>query len=329
MSVAQHTHFVVRAFTCTFTPTGILVTCYTNNPCHLWLRWTNIIPQKHVNTTMVRGAPIGSYIDQCFVVYHDLEQNEAGDTILHTFTAEPWPSCETRWFYFWGNVNSIKSPSASALFSHHRHYALAIYSDPGEGLVTCDGFAGRHVWAETWTQVHDGLGNVKYPYAIINQCGIGTSPALGSWRGIYRLKMTFDLAAIPVGATILSAKYYFYLTQKTDTLNCNPTFALVSGSPAVYNYVTLADYQLCSAAPISDILSHPDMPINTWTYFTIQPQHLNQFPPGQKAGIYLREYNHDALDSPPPWKQQKRADIMYCSADYPGLNPYLYIEYTI
>jgi hypothetical protein len=120
VTTAQLLHFVVRNVTYTITATGIQVICYSNNPCHLWLRWTNIVPQKHVITRIVRGAPIGTYIDQCFVVYTDVEQQELGDTFTHTFILEPWPVCETRWFYFWGTVEGQLSPSRSAIFSYHR-----------------------------------------------------------------------------------------------------------------------------------------------------------------------------------------------------------------
>ena len=120
MTTAQLLHFVVRNVTYTITAAGVQVVCYSNNPCHLWLRWTNIVPQKHVNTVIVRGAPMGTYIDQCFVVYTDVEQQELGDTWTHTFILEPWPVCETRWFYFWGTVSGVLSPSRSAIFSYHR-----------------------------------------------------------------------------------------------------------------------------------------------------------------------------------------------------------------
>lgn len=123
-------HFVVRNVTYTPTLTGYLVTCYTNYPVHLFKRETTTQPQKHINPVVVRGAPVGTYIDQCFVVYTDIDQQEPGDTYEHTFIEEPWPYCETRWFYFWGTVEGQLSPSASAIFSFHSKLAVYCYQEP-------------------------------------------------------------------------------------------------------------------------------------------------------------------------------------------------------
>jgi len=131
MTIPQLLHFVVRNITYTPILTGYLVTCYTNNPCHLSLRWTSTVPAKHVNPRMVRGAVVGTYIDQCFVAYKDIEQNEAGDTFTHTFTVDPWPYCETRYFYFWGTVDGNLSPSASCIFYYHSTASLKYcYNEP-------------------------------------------------------------------------------------------------------------------------------------------------------------------------------------------------------
>lgn len=112
--------FVVRRITYTLTDFGFEIVCYTNNPCHLFLRYTKTRPQRHIHARTVRGAPVGTYIDQCFVNYHDNEQEEAGDTYTHTFLKEPWPYCETRWLYFWGTVDGNLSPSKTCIFQKHQ-----------------------------------------------------------------------------------------------------------------------------------------------------------------------------------------------------------------
>lgn len=102
------------------TATGYIITVTTNHKCHLWLRWTNITPVKHHHLSPERGASFDISTRYCFVGYHDNEQEEAGDTYEHTFIKEPWPVCETRWFYFIGQVSAGRSPSDSAVFIKHR-----------------------------------------------------------------------------------------------------------------------------------------------------------------------------------------------------------------
>jgi len=137
-------HFVVRNVTYTPTLTGYLVTCYTNYPVHLFKRETTTVPQKHINNKIVRGAPVGTYIDQCFVVFTDIEQQEPGDTTTHTFIEEPWPYRETRWFYFWGTVEGQLSPSASAIFSFHSKLAVYCYQIPLVPEQQVSWLAGYH-----------------------------------------------------------------------------------------------------------------------------------------------------------------------------------------
>ncbi|GAI25453.1 unnamed protein product, partial [marine sediment metagenome] len=55
----------------------------------------------------------------CFDVYHDNEQEEAGDTLTHTFIKQNWPFCQTRSFYFIGTRDRFESPSESCIFHYH------------------------------------------------------------------------------------------------------------------------------------------------------------------------------------------------------------------
>jgi hypothetical protein len=128
MTTAQLQHWAVLDLIQTLTADGFKIVAITNNPCHLWMRWTVIKPQKHIKLQVIRGVTAQRLIDQCFVVYEDNEQEEDGDTLTHTFIKEPWAVCETRFFYFWGNVNGVLTKSATALFKKHRvsDYALII-----------------------------------------------------------------------------------------------------------------------------------------------------------------------------------------------------------
>ena len=101
------------------TLTGEKITIYTNVPCHLWMRYTLINPKIHKITRLRRGRSAMEDWYFCFDVYTDNDQEEAGDTLVHTFIKEPWPYCEERWYYFHGNVNGIPSPSTSPIFYKH------------------------------------------------------------------------------------------------------------------------------------------------------------------------------------------------------------------
>ena len=101
------------------TLTGEKITIYTNVPCHLWMRYTLINPKIHKITRLRRGLAAMEDWYFCFDVYIDNDQEEAGDTLVHTFIKEPWPYCEERWYYFHGNVNGIPSPSTSPIFYKH------------------------------------------------------------------------------------------------------------------------------------------------------------------------------------------------------------------
>ena len=93
---------------------------WTFHPCHLWMRWSTVEPQEHLIPVIVRGLPLKTDKRFCFVAYQDNEQTEGGDTYVHVFLKEPWPHCETRWFYFHGTMSAEYSPSTSAIFKKHR-----------------------------------------------------------------------------------------------------------------------------------------------------------------------------------------------------------------
>lgn len=100
----------------------------TNTPCHLTLCWTLNTPLRHSLTSIVRGqaTPWGAYF--CFDPYECINQNEAGDTLVHSFTVTPWAHCETRYFACAGTIGGEVSPSVSAIYQRHHvaHYQIAI-----------------------------------------------------------------------------------------------------------------------------------------------------------------------------------------------------------
>jgi len=113
-------HWALKDIAYEVTKTGVYIKVFTFQPCHLWLRWTHTYPQEHSVPVIRRGVAIHSDKRFCFVSYHDNEQSEGDDTYVHTFLKEPWPACETRYFYFHGRMGGERSRSTSAIFKYHR-----------------------------------------------------------------------------------------------------------------------------------------------------------------------------------------------------------------
>lgn len=111
--------FSVRDIEQIIQKTGYIFIVTSDVPCHLFMRWTLEAPRTHKDPVFKRGAPFSEKIRFCFVEYLDNEQEEAGDTLSHTFIKLDWPVCQTRYFYFWGTVAGAPSPSETPLFSKH------------------------------------------------------------------------------------------------------------------------------------------------------------------------------------------------------------------
>ena len=102
---------------------GYMLIFTTDNPCHLHMRWTLVEPQMHIIPRYRRGVFLFDDKRFCFVAYHENEQQEPVDTLVHTFIKTNWPVCQTRWFYFIGTKNGEQSPSTSPIFWKHRYEA--------------------------------------------------------------------------------------------------------------------------------------------------------------------------------------------------------------
>ena len=123
-------HFAVLQIYYFYTATSIIIECSTNNPCHLWCYYTEKEPVRHATSLVKRGValPWGAYF--CFVAWDSVEQQQAGDTLIHTFEIPDWSYCQTKWFCFRGTVASELSPSVSALFK--KHYGIKKYEHLSE-----------------------------------------------------------------------------------------------------------------------------------------------------------------------------------------------------
>lgn len=112
-------HFIITEYAHSWEGPTLYIACVTDIACHLWLRWTERPVGMHQRTTTKSGYPFLADPKYCLVEYNEVEQNEAGDTLSHTFNFAGWAECEWRWWYIVGYVAGEGSPSASCIFQAH------------------------------------------------------------------------------------------------------------------------------------------------------------------------------------------------------------------
>lgn len=121
---------------------GFTVHLTTNVPCHLWLYYTSQENWVHRKPVLDRGIMLPYDAYWCFVAWASLEQEEAGDTTIHTFNWLGWEHCQTKYFRFAGRIAGQDSPSDSPVF--HKHYTAPVYFSVGGISPTTTGFGAKH-----------------------------------------------------------------------------------------------------------------------------------------------------------------------------------------
>ncbi|MBA7529784.1 hypothetical protein ES705_21983 [subsurface metagenome] len=112
-------HISIRDMTTEVTPGGLLITIFTDIPCHIFIRWSELEPWIHSKPVLRRGMWLNDDVRFCFDVYQDCEQIEPGDTIIHTFLCPLNILDNDYWFYAWGMVNGTVSPSTGPILKIH------------------------------------------------------------------------------------------------------------------------------------------------------------------------------------------------------------------
>lgn len=214
--------FSLRNLTHAYLCDGFKITAYTDVPCHLWMRWSNNPPQLHDMPVLRRGLFMHGDRYFCFTAYRDNEQEELGDTTVHTFIKRNWDVCESRWFYFYGRVSADWCKSTTPPFYLHFNIVHQVYPDTPSNrtLAKAD---------PNWTTCHDApsgtiLTNYTPPYALIFA---GNYKTVRHW--IYRGVLFFDTTLLDpaieyeegyleiyvhtVYHTASIAKPYIYITE--------------------------------------------------------------------------------------------------------------------
>lgn len=250
--------------------TGFEFILTTDVPCHLFMRWTLIVPKQHSIPVYRRGLAMHADKYFCFDVYTDNEQKEDGDTLIHTFHKKNWPICQTRYFYFHGNINGIASPSTTAIFEKHRTEEHKMY----EKQYTAHSETG---WCPlekpTWPEVHDG--SAVFGYETTARLYLWAAVTAAPLYYIRRVFLRFDTSDLPADATIIKATISIYAYTKRDW--GNPEMHLVSGSGLGQDF-SADDYLslLANTALRAPVMDVTDIVLNAYNDFELNAKAMEE-----------------------------------------------------
>lgn len=197
-------NFSVRDISYRYLCNGFEITVTTDIPCHLYMRWTTVKPQIHVVPKYLRGIYMHGDPYFCFVAYTDNEQEEAGDTLTHTFVKRSWPVCETRWFYFWGKVAGDVAPSTTAIFELHFAIESALFYNSASNRTIRKDHA-------LWNVCHDAAAGTILPWHAPPQCYLYIWNRLVVLYQIRRSFLFFDTTTIPAATQVGEARLDLYI----------------------------------------------------------------------------------------------------------------------
>jgi hypothetical protein len=117
--MSELNHFSILDIFYTPYNSGIYICVHTNNPCHLTCYFTFKKPLKHHTSRIIRGLKVPWGVYFCFVAWYPIEQDQAGDTLYHTFNIAPLYDGNRFWFTFRGTVGANISPSVGPIFEYY------------------------------------------------------------------------------------------------------------------------------------------------------------------------------------------------------------------
>jgi len=138
----------------------IRVRVRSSTAVHLTCYFTDKTPVRHKATRLVRGATISAGAYWCFVGYLQVEQDEAGDTLIHTFTVPDWSFGQVKWCLFQGTISGVESPSVSPYFKHaHNNWPVAslILRPGGQGVACQIKFGTPYGCPNHWDNVNEAV----------------------------------------------------------------------------------------------------------------------------------------------------------------------------
>jgi hypothetical protein len=192
------------------TADGVKITINATTASQIYIVWTNIEPQLEQRWKIRRGIKI--HCDPRFHLIHPRLQAEDVDSGggVHYFTLEPWPICETRWFFFIVKLGPFWSKSNSFLYSFHNYglpteYVFVPHTDPGVTSSDAAMYSGTYLSSKDWSVLHAGyLLNIQ-PANATCTAGFGCDDKTGKFYAIRRGCLVFDTSGLPKPGYVLAA----------------------------------------------------------------------------------------------------------------------------
>lgn len=273
----------------------------------------------------------------CFVVFEDLEQNEPGDTLTHTFTWTGWEYCQTRYFYFWSTAAGIPLVSTSCIFQKHSTYVpieqtLYFYSDPSPEVTSVDGMVFRiQGWPayDTWAGIRNGAGTGSHDSAPTCEVDLKAPSAANKWAWIYRTLHLFDTTEITVDKTILEASLSIWMVSHFNNFALKPSLGVYATNPASNTALVPADYQTFADTLLSSVIDYDTFAASVGPHEMV----FNAIGRGAiaKGGITklgIRDATRDGPNSP-HWESNKYCALVFASAETatPAQRPVLMVKF--
>lgn len=263
---------------------GFKLTAYTDVPCHLFCRMTTTPPRKHELPGYRRGTYLQGEMRFCFVVYEDNEQDEPGDTLIHTFMKASWPICQTRWFYFVGTQGGAPSVSETAIFKFHFPAPPPEPPDPMLRLFIA-GSDNRTVYrtGAYWPTIHDSATGTIHTTWDTPTYRIYGGDRLTASYWIMRGFLSFDTSIIPETAIITEATLYIYVWLALADFIAFPNLFVTQGVQHVP--VIPADYggqlpytAVLGATNMNDLIvgQYNAIPLEPWSFPLINKSGLTK-----------------------------------------------------
>lgn len=129
------TRVLVVEYSHAWVGSDLVVVVRTDVPCHGWLRWTDTPARMHLRGSEARGLLVKDNPKYCFVSWTEVEQAQAGDTEIHTFTFGPWTAGDCKWWHWRWTVAGQPSPSNTGIWNecyggNQSVLSLGILGDP-------------------------------------------------------------------------------------------------------------------------------------------------------------------------------------------------------